>query len=132
MRNHYAIKKFVVFLYLVCFEKPTVVDMKDYLFRKNLSVKQLASDLEISPSYLYQLIRGERKPSLDLAQKIEIITGGDVTVGRLLGLNKQAPDYFTLHEQYHQKMIHVEESIVEIHEKIEQFESRISKLEEHE
>jgi hypothetical protein len=29
-------------------------------------------------------------------------------------------------------MLHVEESIVEIHEKIEQFESRISKLEEHE
>lgn len=106
--------------------------MKDYIFRKNLSVKQLASDLEISPSYLYQLIRGERKPSLDLAQKIEIITGGEVTVGRLLGFNEQTPDYFTLHEQYHQKMIHVEESIVEIQEKIEQFESRISKLEEHE
>lgn len=106
--------------------------MKDFIFRKNLSVKQLASDLEISPSYLYQLIRGERKPSLDLAQKIEIITGGEVTVGRLLGFKEQTPDYFTLHEQYHQKMTDVEESIVEIHERIEQFESRISKLEEHE
>ena len=106
--------------------------MKDYLFRKNLSVKQLASDLRISPSYLYQLIRGERKPSLDLAQKIETLTEGEVTVGRLLGFNENASDYYTLHEQYQQKMAYVEESITEIHEKIEDFESRISKLEEHE
>ncbi|MCB1083769.1 MAG: helix-turn-helix transcriptional regulator, partial [Simkania sp.] len=45
--------------------------MKDFLFRKNLTVKKFAGDLGISPSYLYQLLRGERKPSLQLAHKIE-------------------------------------------------------------
>ena len=103
--------------------------MKDYLFRNNLSVKQLASDLEISPSYLYQLIRGERKPSLELAQKIESITDGEVTVGRLLGFEEEDADEFTLHDQYHQKLTDVQKSLEAIQEKIRQIESRVSKLE---
>ncbi|MCB1109833.1 MAG: helix-turn-helix transcriptional regulator [Chlamydiia bacterium] len=103
--------------------------MKDYLFRNNLSVKQLASDLEISPSYLYQLIRGERKPSLELAQKIESITDGEVTVGRLLGFEEVEVDEFTLHDQYHQKLTDVQKSLEMIQEKIQQIESRVSKLE---
>lgn len=59
--------------------------MRDYLFKNALSVKQFAGDLSISNSYLYQLIRGERRPSLELAQKIERLTQGEITVAKLLG-----------------------------------------------
>ena len=45
--------------------------MKEYLFRNKLTVKEFAFRLKISASHLYQLISGDRKPSLKLAQKIE-------------------------------------------------------------
>ena len=103
--------------------------MKDYLFRNNLSVKQLAADLEISPSYLYQLIRGERKPSLELAQKIEAITDGEVTVGRLLGFSKEGKGDGGFHDQYLLKLQAVENSLESLRQKVEEIDSRISKLE---
>lgn len=58
--------------------------MKAYLFKYDLPVKQFASDLGISTSYLYQLLRKERKPSLELALKIEQYTNGEVSVQELL------------------------------------------------
>lgn len=103
--------------------------MKDYLFRNNLSVKQLAADLEISPSYLYQLIRGERKPSLELAQRIETITEGEVTVGRLLGFTNEEGGDWGLHDQYVGKLQDIENSLETLHTKIDEIESRLSKLE---
>ena len=59
--------------------------MKDYLFKYDISVKQFAGKLGISTSYLYQLIRRERKPSIELAHKIEETTEGEVKVEQLLG-----------------------------------------------
>lgn len=103
--------------------------MKDYLFRNNLSVKQLAADLEISPSYLYQLIRGERKPSLELAQRIKTITEGEVTVGRLLGFSNEEGEDWSLHDQYVGKLQDIENSLETLHTKIDEIESRLSKLE---
>lgn len=102
--------------------------MKDYLFRKNLSVKQLAADLEISPSYLYQLVRGERKPSLELAKKIETITDGEVTVGRLLGFKGEKPG-MDLEAKYDARLAVLERVQGQFDEKIAQIESRLSKLE---
>ncbi|WP_420421704.1 helix-turn-helix domain-containing protein [Simkania sp.] len=58
--------------------------MKGYLFKYDLPVKKFASDLGISTSYLYQLLRKERKPSLELALKIEQYTNGEVTVKELI------------------------------------------------
>jgi len=54
--------------------------MRFYLFKYNLPVKKFAADLRISPSYLYQLLRKERKPSLHLALRIERYTDGEVSV----------------------------------------------------
>lgn len=61
--------------------------IKEYLFRNNLTVKEFAFQLKISNSYLYQLINGDRKPSLKLALKIEECTQGDVDVKQLLGID---------------------------------------------
>jgi len=61
--------------------------MKEYLFRNKLTVKEFAFRLKISASYLYQLINGDRKPSLKLAQKIEEYTQGAIDVNQLLGVD---------------------------------------------
>lgn len=61
--------------------------MKEYLFRKKITFKEFAFQLKISTSYLYQLISGDRKPSLKLAQKIEDYTQGAIDVNQLLGVD---------------------------------------------
>ena len=61
--------------------------MKEYLFRNNLTVKEFAFQLKISASYLYQLINGDRKPSLKLALKIEECTRGAIDINQLLGID---------------------------------------------
>lgn len=106
--------------------------MKDYIFRKNLSVKQLAATLEISTSYLYQLIRGERKPSLELAQKIEECTGGEITVGKLLGFKEEGPplDEKSSIDEYEPRISLLENCSEKFSCKLEQFEERLSRLEE--
>lgn len=106
--------------------------MKDYIFRKNLSVKQLASALAISTSYLYQLIRGERKPSLELAQKIEDFTSGEITVGKLLGFKEEGNslDAKHLHDKCEERIALLESSGTRFSERLELFEERLSRLEE--
>ena len=102
--------------------------MREYLFRTNLPPKQFACDLEISVSYLYQLLRGERKPSLELAQKIEAYTGGEVTVSKLLGFEaKDTSDCKP--NDYEIRLSSLEETTSKIQDTLKQIEWRISKLE---
>lgn len=113
--------------------------MKDYLFKKNLSVKQLAGDLDISTSYLYQIIRGERKPSIDLAQKIEDYTQGEVTLGILLGIDGEEEISKELNStcgletsHYEKRLISLEKTNEKFEEKLEEIEGRLSELEKQE
>ncbi|MCB1072103.1 MAG: helix-turn-helix transcriptional regulator [Chlamydiia bacterium] len=108
--------------------------MKDYLFRKNLSVKQLAADLKISTSYLYQLIRGERKPSIELAQKIEEYTGGEVTLGMLLGIKGEEkttkPYYYrSVSSEHERRFSSLEDATERFKGKLGEIEDRLLKLE---
>lgn len=107
--------------------------MKDYLFRKNISVKQLAGDLDISTSYLYQLIRGERKPSIELAQKIEDYTKGEVTLGMLLGITeeekKARPFFGSLSGEHERRFSSLENISERFEEKLKEVEDRLLKLE---
>ncbi len=110
--------------------------MKDYLFKNNLSVKQVAGDLDISTSYLYQLIRGERKPSIELAQRIEEYTGGDITVGRLLGFEEDEITPLLVEssvekysQEYKERLTHLEGEQTSFKEKLNAIETRLSKLE---
>ncbi len=49
--------------------------INEYLLNKHMSPKQLAAKLGISESYMSMLRLGRRRPSPDLAQKIETVTG---------------------------------------------------------
>ena len=108
--------------------------MKDYLYRKNIPVKLLAGNLGISTSYLYQIIRGERKPSIELAQRIEEYTEGEVTVGQLLGFEEQGAERpagpLEIHRNCDQRLSTLEEKQIQISEKMNQIESRLGTLEE--
>lgn len=102
--------------------------MKEYLFKRNIPPKKFASDLSISVSYLYQLLRGERKPSLELAQKIEAYTDGEITALQLLGIEQEMEGH-TLADKYEKRLCSLEETIDQIHDTLKQIEWRISKLE---
>lgn len=112
--------------------------MKDYMFKKNLSVKQLAGDLDISTSYLYQLIRGERKPSIELAQKIEEYTGGEVTLGMLLGIEDDEsskiidPSLEAQTNDHIRRFSSIESAHKSIKERLGEIEGRLLKLERRE
>ena len=110
--------------------------MKDFLFRKNLTVKKFAGDLGISPSYLYQLLRGERKPSLQLAHKIEKYTKGEVTVKKLLDhvLHKKNNFYKELDiqqelEVHERRLFELEACDENLKDRFESLERRLSRLE---
>jgi transcriptional regulator with XRE-family HTH domain len=53
----------------------TPKDIDQYMIYNRLNSKQLAHKLGISESYMCMLRSGWRRPSPDLAQKIEILTG---------------------------------------------------------
>ncbi len=49
--------------------------INEYLMHKHMSPKQLAAKLGISESYMSMLRSGRRRPSPELARKIETLTG---------------------------------------------------------
>jgi transcriptional regulator with XRE-family HTH domain len=50
-------------------------NLKEYLENSGVSEKELAEKLDISLSYINMLKNGDRRPSPQLAEKIEAITG---------------------------------------------------------
>ena len=109
--------------------------MKGYLFRKNISIKAFAADIGISAAYLYQILRGERTPSYQLAQKIEKYTDGEVLVKNLLGkhLCKETSQYEVLdirHEfETHRKLLSVLETYNKnLKSRMESVERQLSEL----
>jgi transcriptional regulator with XRE-family HTH domain len=49
--------------------------LKEYLEHNDMAEKDLAKKLGVSISYVSMLKRGERRPSPELAKKIERVTG---------------------------------------------------------
>ncbi len=49
--------------------------INEYLMHKHMTPKQLAAKLGISESYMSMLRSGRRRPSPELARKIEALTG---------------------------------------------------------
>jgi len=47
--------------------------------------KPLAEAAGVSPTYIYRLVRGTARPTIDVAGKISAATGGEVTIADLLG-----------------------------------------------
>lgn len=103
--------------------------MKNYLFKYDIPIKQCAGDLGISTSYLYQLLKNERKPSLALAIKIEKYTDGEVTAAELMGVEEESIDYDLLKE--HTKLEDaIDRKLEPIRKRLDFLDRRIKMIEE--
>jgi len=60
------------------------MELKWYCEKQKLRYKRLAELLGVTPSHVTQLINGKRRPSPELALKIEEVTQGAVTRMELL------------------------------------------------
>lgn len=100
--------------------------MKDFLFKHDVPVKKCAADLGISQSYLYQLLKKERKPSLELALRIEEYTKGEVTVSDLLG------EGYEISTDNRQEFIEnlIEEKLKPVEETLQYLDARLQRLED--
>jgi len=68
--------------------------LEEYLFRAKESKKAFTKRLGISESHLYQILRGDRYPSKELAKRIEEATDGKVTRHELLYPNEAKSPFF--------------------------------------
>uniref|UniRef100_UPI00345C561D helix-turn-helix transcriptional regulator n=1 Tax=Roseovarius sp. BRH_c41 TaxID=1629709 RepID=UPI00345C561D len=60
------------------------MNLDTYLKSVKCTQRQFAAKLNVSPSYLNEIVKGTKSPSLSLAIRIENETGGEVAVASLL------------------------------------------------
>lgn len=65
------------------------MDLREYLFRKRITVKEFSETLDYTRTHLSQIINGNRNPSKRLARSIEKATNGEVTAEELLKGKKE-------------------------------------------
>lgn len=53
--------------------------LETYLTKNKIKPAAFAATLEVAPSTITRIIRGERTPRIDLIAKIQTATGGEVT-----------------------------------------------------
>lgn len=87
-----------------------------------------AADLGISASYLYQILKKERRPSLELALKIEKYTQGEVSATELIGVEKVDLDHsHSMNQQTLEEM--VEKKLEAIRERLHSMDKRLKEIE---
>lgn len=59
--------------------------LSDYLYFNKITCESMSKQLGVGANYIRTIKRGKAIPSLELAEKIEILTGGEVTVKELRG-----------------------------------------------
>jgi len=60
------------------------MDLREYLFKKRMSVSDFAKKINFARTYISGIISGANKPSKKLAKIIEEATNGEVTAEELL------------------------------------------------
>lgn len=54
--------------------------LEQYLKSKNIKPAAFAASIDVAPSTITRILRGERTPRIELAAKIKVATRGKVTV----------------------------------------------------
>jgi DNA-binding transcriptional regulator YdaS (Cro superfamily) len=57
--------------------------LREYLFRNNMTAAEMARQLGIHANYFRMINRGSVRPGYELSLRIEIMTGGQVTINEL-------------------------------------------------
>lgn len=58
--------------------------LAEYLEKNDITTTDFAERCELSQPYIWQIANGQRRPSPDVAERIELATGGQVTAMELL------------------------------------------------
>lgn len=66
------------------------MNLKEYLDEKRLTYREFAEKLKIHPQSLQSIAYGKKRPSLELAVKIEELTEGELTPKKLLDYYNKA------------------------------------------
>jgi transcriptional regulator with XRE-family HTH domain len=61
------------------------MDLREYLFRKKLTVTEFAKKINYGRTYVNEIITGNRTPGRKLAEALEKETNGEVTIKDLIG-----------------------------------------------
>jgi DNA-binding transcriptional regulator YdaS (Cro superfamily) len=61
------------------------MSLREYLFHNDVKMKDMAQALGIHYAYMRQLKSGIKRPGFELSTKIELLTGGQVTLKELRG-----------------------------------------------
>jgi len=61
------------------------MDLREYLFRKKLTVTDFAKQINYGRTYVNEIVTGNRTPGRKLVEAIEKATNGEVTAKELLG-----------------------------------------------
>jgi DNA-binding transcriptional regulator YdaS (Cro superfamily) len=67
------------------------MNLHDYLADNRIEQKDFAAAIDVTPSFISHLALGKRKPSVDIAKRIEKATKGKVLAAVLLGLVDEKP-----------------------------------------
>lgn len=60
------------------------MDLREYLFRKKMSVAQFGRNINYAPGYISRIIHNKKKPGKKLAKIIEKATDGEVKADELI------------------------------------------------
>lgn len=69
------------------------VNLKEYLFYTNVSVKDFAKEIGVSNSYLSGILAGKKKPSIHLLAYIEQKTHGKVKIENISKPTRLPPEF---------------------------------------
>ena len=60
--------------------------LEEYLRKNKIRHRAFAKDVDISQAHVSLIIKGERRPSVEVAKRVEKTTNGDVSAAELLGV----------------------------------------------
>jgi ribosome-binding protein aMBF1 (putative translation factor) len=63
------------------------MELRDYLHNNRMSCVQLSKEIGVGANYVRNIKLKKVKPSIELATKIELLTGGQVTAQELRSTN---------------------------------------------
>ncbi|WP_190305653.1 helix-turn-helix domain-containing protein [Roseicitreum antarcticum] len=67
-----------------------MMTLAEYLKAKELTQREFARAVEVSASYMNEIVQGAKTPSMSVAAKIEALTDGEVRMASLIVSPKDA------------------------------------------
>lgn len=65
------------------------MDLREFLFRKRMTVTEFSKQLDCNRSYLSDIMHGSKKPGKRLAKEIERLTDGQVKAEDLSNIREE-------------------------------------------